>query len=146
MYGPMVSFLFAWFSCFIGKPGSIAIILLVFAEYMLKLFVPKQENDYNDMALKIISIGCIFVLTVLNAFSAKAGVGLQNVSTLLKVIALVVISLGGIGFYAVHGVPEHSQLLSDSNTTIRLGDSNVMMKPLDVASLAMAFYHGIKYA
>jgi amino acid transporter len=71
-FGPMISFCFGWFSCFIGKPCSIAIVLLAFAGYCRSLVVFDSRNE--QWIDRLIASAALLFLTTLNIFSGSAGI------------------------------------------------------------------------
>ena len=91
MYGEFASFLFVWFVCMIGKPCGIAITASVFGTYFSSLFGMESQ-----LAHQIVSASLILCLSVLNSVSSSAGLKLQNITTVLKVLALLFMI--GIGF------------------------------------------------
>jgi amino acid transporter len=98
IYGSFFSFEFSWFAVFIGRPCGIAIILFVCADYLVRAFHPAFSSlDQNTASwtLKGIAIFFTVLITSINAFSSKGGLVLQNVSTVLKMLALIILSLGG---------------------------------------------------
>ena len=119
-YGQLASFVFSWFSVFIGKPCSIAIILIVFAEYALRLIAP-SENDLGSGGRHwmqvLLAITALLVLTVINMKSSADGVRLQNASTILKSLALVSVVIVGL-IAPVLGRPSHfGSSLTDNGTS-----------------------------
>ncbi len=81
-YGPVWGFLYGWAVAVLVNPASIAAIGAIFAAY-LSFFVP-----LGAMAQKLVAVGSIVALTLLNCAGVRAGATTQNVLTTLKVAAL----------------------------------------------------------
>ncbi|KAI8991458.1 amino acid/polyamine transporter I [Mycotypha africana] len=110
-FGSLVSFMFEFFSIVVQKPGSLAIVCTVFGEYVSRIayhtyffHIPHDSDAAAQLAdsiipsflPKLLAIVCLIVLTTINAFSVKAGVRVQDVLTLVKVLTAIVISIVGI--------------------------------------------------
>lgn len=93
-YGDMFGFLFAWIWIFIVKPCSMAMVSLVFAEYLYRTILP--ETDMSTLILK--STACIGIafLTALNCMGTHFGLQTANVFMGVKVLGLG--SIAVIGF------------------------------------------------
>jgi APA family basic amino acid/polyamine antiporter len=84
-YGKVVGFLFAWSELLITRTGSVAAIALMFGEYLCSLF-GMDRGLIRPAALAVIA-----VLTATNLFGLKQSSLLQNVLTIIKVTALILI-------------------------------------------------------
>jgi len=84
-YGKVVGFLFAWSELLITRTGSVAAIALMFGEYCCSLF-GMDRGLIRPAALAVIAI-----LTATNLLGLKQSSRLQNVLTVIKVVALVLI-------------------------------------------------------
>jgi amino acid transporter len=90
VYGRLWAFLFGWTKLFIERTGTIAILGFVFAEYLSRV-VP-----YGAQTLRWVAAGAILLLTAVNVAGIRWGKYVQNVFTVLKVVALMAIILAGI--------------------------------------------------
>jgi amino acid transporter len=119
-YGPLVSYLFAWTAIIALKPGvypnfliSIfksheklggnAVISLIFAEYMNRIFWNHTQEDVSpdsipQWAIKLVAVGSVVIVTILCVAAAKLGTRVAVVFTSLKVIALVSTTLVSHGW------------------------------------------------
>ncbi|NXV34474.1 S7A13 protein, partial [Rissa tridactyla] len=91
--GSLPAFVFIWTSTF-TKPASNAARALLFAEYATQPFYgicPAPETLKKCLALAV-----LWSLGILNGRSVKMSAWVQTVFTLLKMIALSVIAVGGI--------------------------------------------------
>lgn len=128
IYGDLVSFLFSWFSVLVGKPCSVAIILLVFAEYAL----PTGTSLFYR---KLLAVSVLTLLTLLNARSSRLGIMIQNVSTVLKMAGLVFIVISGL-IYPLYASHEATDGLPHSSP-------ETIPKSTGLGSYALAFYQGL---
>jgi APA family basic amino acid/polyamine antiporter len=119
MYGDFVAFLYGWAAFTVINTASVAAISFVCAQYAdffahLPRFnhateqaviwhIPFLGNLYplDNMGVKLLAIALVLVLTFINYLSVRAGSALQLVSTLIKII-VVVILVAGI-FYSDNG-------------------------------------------
>jgi APA family basic amino acid/polyamine antiporter len=85
---PLVAFLFGWTFFLVDGPGSIAAVAVTFAAYLGDLAGIPAEQTWT---LRSIAAGLIVALTIINAFGVRRGAFVQNVATVLKVLALVAI-------------------------------------------------------
>jgi amino acid transporter len=88
------------------RPGSFAIMAIAFAGFSLQLFAPGGGTP--AWLPRAIAIGAVAVLTAINVVGVRAGAGVQNALTAVKVFALVaVIGVGAayaLGLLAAHPV------------------------------------------
>ena len=98
IFGPLSAFLFSWTAITTLKPGGAAIIAIIFAEYMNRiLFLSVQPNDTTPVwADKLVALLCIWVIGGLNALGTKWGTVVNNVFTMLKLLALAAVAIIGI--------------------------------------------------
>lgn len=92
-YGPLWGFLSGWSSFTVIMTASIAAVAVGFAQYM-KYFVPMSETG-----VKIVAIFSILVLTAVNIVGTKFGARFQNVITLSKIAALLILIASAAYFY-----------------------------------------------
>jgi len=127
-YGKMVSFLFSWTAILVQKPGSLSIICVVFADYLCKI-ISSDEEVSNSMS-KIVAVSCLIILTIINCLSSKLSRWIQNIFTMLKLVALSVIGI--IGFIVLFTGP-----LTDNFDDIFKGSSK------NPGSYALALYSAL---
>src|SRR3989338_8371207 len=90
VYGRFWGFLFGWTKLFIERTGTIAILGLVFAEYVHRV-IPFEQST-----LTWISAGAILLLTAVNVIGVRWGKYVQNMFTALKIVALVCLIAVGV--------------------------------------------------
>lgn len=91
-YGDRVAFLNGWTQFLVVQPGSIASVAAAFglySGYFLHL---------DTMGLRLVAVGVIILLTVINYFGVKSGGIVNNIFTIAKVAAILI--LVGAGLFA----------------------------------------------
>ncbi|NXM41905.1 S7A13 protein, partial [Gymnorhina tibicen] len=91
--GSLPAFVFIWTSTF-TKPASNAARALLFAEYATQPFYGICPAP--DVLKKCLALALLWSLGILNGLSVKMAAWVQTVFTLLKMMALSVIAVGGI--------------------------------------------------
>ncbi|NXI12389.1 S7A13 protein, partial [Irena cyanogastra] len=91
--GSLPAFVFIWTSTF-TKPASNAARALLFAEYATQPFYGVCPAP--DVLKKCLALAVLWSLGILNGLSVKMAAWVQIVFTLLKMMALSVIAVGGI--------------------------------------------------
>lgn len=82
IYGPLPAFLYGWSLLTVISSGTIAALILVFADYAAYFFS-------IDPAMKpFVAAGSIVVLTLFNTFGIKSSEWFANISTVLKIIGI----------------------------------------------------------
>jgi len=120
IYGGFWGFLFGWTKLFIERTGTIAILGFVFAEYANRI-VP-----FAPAGLRWVAAGAILLLTAVNVLGIRWGTYVQNLFTVLKIVALVsIILVGGLAFM--------------SDTTVSPGWTVPALDFRTVQSLGVAF-------
>jgi APA family basic amino acid/polyamine antiporter len=88
-YGEAAAFVFGWLYVLVTTPTTVAALSVVFAEFLLNLLgLPV------DSRVQVIAIAAIIVLTGANVLGARVGAAVSEITTLVKVAALVAIILG----------------------------------------------------
>lgn len=85
-YGKLAGFLFGWTEIVILRAGSIAAVSYVFSTYLQNFL---QLGPWGE---KIIAIGLITILTIINILGVKLGARIQNVFSSLKVLTILAMS------------------------------------------------------
>lgn len=92
-YGPTLSYLFSWTAIVALKPGSAAIIAIIFGEYVCRIAYHTAVSAGSDesakaiprIVVKLVAMLAIFCISALNAISLKIGTRSQVVLTFTKV-------------------------------------------------------------
>jgi APA family basic amino acid/polyamine antiporter len=111
MYGPFAAFLYGWAVFVVMQSGSIAAVAYVFAEYAGQ-FVKLPEAagplaawslhlpfigdiaPLSDLGTKLLAAAVILLLTAVNYVGVKFGGLVQNIFTVAKVSAMLLLALG----------------------------------------------------
>ena len=94
-WGPLPAFLYGWALLLVIASGAIAAIAVTFADYTLALTgLPRR------LALPL-AIGAIVLVSGVNYFGVRPGALVQNVFTVLKLLALAAL----VGFGLLAGLP-----------------------------------------
>lgn len=99
-YGPLVSYLFAWTAIIALKPGGNAVISLIFAEYLNRIFwnisAEVSADGIPQWAIKLTATGAVILVTVLCVATQKLGTRVAVVFTTIKVTALILVTVLGV--------------------------------------------------
>lgn len=105
-FGSVPAFLYMWVTVFVRNSAGCAIVALTFANYLLQpLF---ECGGIPDVAARLIAAVLICFLSYVNCVNVKRVASIQNVFTFTKLLALVVIIVGGI-FHLLWGHVENFQ-------------------------------------
>jgi len=89
-FSPAVGFLWGWAMFWSMHTGIIAAIAVVFARYAAHFF------PMGDLGLRLVAVGVIVLLSIVNYLGVKRGGLVQNVFTAAKLIAIVAIIVAGL--------------------------------------------------
>lgn len=92
IFGRPFGFLAGWAQMLVYFPGNIAALCIIFGTQAVNLL------GVGDNWIVPISLGVIILLTIINAMGTQATSYLQNASTMMKLIPLTAIILGGLFF------------------------------------------------
>ncbi|XP_063440082.1 large neutral amino acids transporter small subunit 2-like [Mytilus trossulus] len=93
-FGPCLAFLQLWVNLIIIRPTAQAVVSLTFAYYVLQ---PGFETcDPPKIAVRFLAAICISILTFINVYSVRAATRIQDVFTVAKILALIIITLTGL--------------------------------------------------
>lgn len=111
MYGPFFAFLYGWAIFAIIQCGSIAAVAYVFAEYSTQFVVLPEFSEtvatwsfhlpfvgdimpLKEIGTKGVAAALIVLLTAVNYFGVRFGGLVQNIFTVAKVVAMLLLVLG----------------------------------------------------
>ena len=96
IFGEWAGFLFTWDAVCVLKPGSSAIIAIIFGEYIVRAVVGADAENVSAWLNKGVAIAGLVVVTLVNCLSTKASVRAANMLMFLKFIALLGVTVTGI--------------------------------------------------
>lgn len=111
IFGEWVGFLFTWCAVMVLKPGSAAIIAIIFGEYMVRAVIGADAAEASPWINKGVALVGLVLVTLLNCVSTKLGARSADVFMFLKFIALLAVTVTGI-VVAVTGWSYHPDSLS----------------------------------
>lgn len=94
-FGPVPAFLYMWVTNLTRSSAGTAVIAITFAQYLLQLVIPNCE-DVPVLAARVLAAALICFLTWVNCVNVRWVTKMQNVFTVTKVGALLVIILAGL--------------------------------------------------
>ncbi|KAI6234420.1 hypothetical protein M3Y99_00792800 [Aphelenchoides fujianensis] len=127
-FGRVPAFLFLWIALIIVNPTSIAVMALTFSTYVLQPFYGDEVPP--DFVVRVIASSIIIIFTVVNCFSVRWSTRTQDVSTITKVGALIVIVCAGLAYLALGNVEN-----------LKMVERNTV--DLSLPQIALAFYQGV---
>ncbi|KAL1306410.1 hypothetical protein AAFC00_005116 [Neodothiora populina] len=96
IYGEWAGFLFTWCAVVVLKPGSAAIIALIFGEYFVRAIIGADAVDASVWINKAVAVFGLVLVTFLNCLSTKVGTRSTDVFVVLKFVALAGVTITGI--------------------------------------------------
>ena len=89
-YSPAIGFLWGWAMFWSMHSGIVAAIAVVFARYAAFFL------GLGDWGIRLVAVGVIAFLTLVNYIGTRHGAALQNVFTAAKVVAILALIIAGI--------------------------------------------------
>jgi amino acid transporter len=96
IYGEWAGFLFTWCAVVVLKPGSAAIIAIIFGEYTVRAFIGADAMDASIWINKAVALAGLILVTALNCISTKVGTRSTDAFVVLKFVALAGVTVTGI--------------------------------------------------
>ncbi|CDH54277.1 l-methionine transporter [Lichtheimia corymbifera JMRC:FSU:9682] len=110
-FGSLISFTFEFVCIIVQRPGGLAIVCTVFGEYVSRIAyhtyffrMPHDSDEAVELAdaiipdflPKLLAIISLIIVSLINAFSVRAGIRVQDGLSVLKVLTALVISVAGM--------------------------------------------------
>ncbi|KAL3890250.1 hypothetical protein ACJMK2_002538 [Sinanodonta woodiana] len=127
-FGHLPAFLYLWVALIIIMPTGNAITALTFANYIIQPLFPDCEAP--TIAVTLLAALCITILTFINIVGVKFATRVQDIFTVTKILALVMIIVTGIVKF-VQG---------DIEDSFQAPFENSQQEP---GKVALAFYSGL---
>ncbi|KAH8377454.1 hypothetical protein KR093_005585 [Drosophila rubida] len=118
-FGPLVGFLRLWIALLIIRPTTQTIVALTFAHYAAKPFF--EDCDPPQNAVKLLAAVCLCLLTAINCMSVKVSMKVQDIFTVGKLLALVMIILAGVYYMATGKLDNFSNPWEGNYSTRNIG-------------------------
>jgi len=85
-FGPFPAFLYGWTLFFVIGAGTIATLAVAASNYL------GQFSELSSLMKKVVSVGLIVVMAVINVLGTRGSASVQNVATGIKVTAILLMS------------------------------------------------------
>lgn len=96
IFGDWAGFLFTWCAVFVLKPGSTAIIAIIFGEYVVRAAVGADAENASAWINKGVALAGLTTITILNCMSTRLATRMGDVFMFFKFVALLGITITGI--------------------------------------------------
>jgi L-type amino acid transporter 6 len=107
IYGDLFGFLFSWVWIFVSRPLALAMVSLIFSDYLFRAVTP--QHTISPGIIKLSAILVVAVVTWLNCMGTRIGTGIGNVFLCIKVFGLGSIAIAGISVFVFgSGVSQES--------------------------------------
>ena len=137
IFGELAGFLFTWCAVFVLKPGSAAIVSIIFGEYLVQAAIGADNEIASGWINKSVALVGLTLVTALNCVSTKIATRMGDFFMFFKFIALFGITITGI-FVAITGFTWHGKPNTDWKTTGWFEGTSS-----DPSSWAVALYAGL---
>lgn len=137
IFGEWAGFLFTWCAVFVLKPGSAAIIAIIFGEYCVRAAVGADVLEVNPWINKGVALLGVFLVTLLNCISTKLGTRSADIFMFFKFIALLGVTVSGV-IVAITGFSWKGRASDDWKSHGWFDDTN-----RDISKWAVALYAGL---
>jgi len=132
-FGRLLAFLYGWTLFFVISSGSIATLAVAFSNYLSE-FVP-----LSPWLAKLVSVLMIAMIAVVNVRGTRQSADLQNITTAIKVAAIVVMSAALLWF--------GKNPIVSSPVTSATGHAGSLLSGFGVAMISVLWaYEGWQYA
>ncbi|KAI0171908.1 amino acid transporter [Hypoxylon sp. FL1284] len=143
LYNEECGFLFAWSWMLISRPCGLAMVSLIFSEYLYRALGVESAGGSPKMTAVI----GIAVITLINCLGSNVGNGVAEVFMAIKVVGLLSISLSGLVFWifwpgALGSTDAVREFPYNETTTSSLRDIWASFDGFTTAVLAAVFAYG----
>ncbi|KAL3455698.1 amidase signature domain-containing protein [Aspergillus heterothallicus] len=136
IFGELAGFLFTWCAVLVLKPGSAAIISIIFGEYVVRAIVGAEVEQVNPWINKGVAFGGLFVVTCLNCLSTRLAARVGDLFMFFKFVALLGVAIIGI-------IVAATGLSSKGNASEEWKIGWFEGTTTDISGWAMALYAGL---
>lgn len=96
IFGEFAGFLFTWCAVWVLKPGSAAIISIIFGEYVVRAVVGAEVLHVNNWINKGVALWGLSLVVLINCVSTKLTTRINDLFMFFKFIALLGVTVTGI--------------------------------------------------
>lgn len=96
IFGELWGFLFMWCAVLVLKPGSTAIISIIFGEYLVRAAVGAEAEQVSAWINKGVALAGLIAVTFLNCLSTKLATRMGDMFMFMKFVALLGVTVIGI--------------------------------------------------
>lgn len=137
IYGEWAGFLFTWCAVTVLKPGSAAIIAIIFGEYLVRAFIGADAAAASVWINKGVASAGLILVFALNCVSTKLGTRSTDMFMFLKFLALLGVAATGL-IVALTGWSVSGQVSTEWKTIGWFDGTKT-----DASSWAVALYAGL---
>ena len=137
IFGELVGFLFTWCAVLVLKPGSAAIISIIFGEYVVRAFVGADVANVHPWIDKGVAFGGLLTVTLFNCISTKFATRIGDFFMFFKFVALLGVTVTGI-VVAVTGFSSKGSANEEWKNTGWFEGTNT-----EISDFAVALYAGL---
>ncbi|MEO1405864.1 MAG: amino acid permease [Pseudomonadota bacterium] len=98
IYHPSAGFISGWVSSTIGFSAPVALAAMTFGAYTVSSILPEATDATKDWSERGLAVALIIILTVIHTGRRKTSGRFQGILTLIKVAAILVLSVAGLTF------------------------------------------------
>ncbi|KAL4737263.1 amidase signature domain-containing protein [Aspergillus similis] len=136
IFGELAGFLFTWCAVLVLKPGSAAIISIIFGEYVVRAILGTEVEQISPWINKGVAFGGLLVVICLNCLSTRLAARIGDLFMIFKFVALIGVAIIGI-IVAATGLSAKGQANQEWKISWFEGTN------MDISGWAMALYAGL---
>ncbi|KKY19130.1 putative amino acid transporter [Phaeomoniella chlamydospora] len=137
IFGEMIGFLFTWCAVCVLKPGSAAIIAIIFGEYVVRAAIGAEVEEINGWINKGVALGGLVLVTLFNCISTRFATRIGDLFMYFKFVALMFVTIVGV-VVAATGLSFNGKANSDWKTHGWFENTSH-----DISDWAVALYAGL---
>lgn len=137
IFGELAGFLFTWCAVLVLKPGSAAIIAIIFGEYVVRAVVGADAEFVNPWINKGVALAGLVVVTLFNCISTKVATRVGDIFMFFKFVALLGVTVTGV-VVAITGLSSKGSASQEWRTRGWFEGTST-----DISAWALALYAGL---
>lgn len=137
IFGELAGFLFTWCAVFVLRPGSTAIIAIIFGEYVVRAAIGADAENASGWVNKGVALTGLTLVTLMNCISTRFAMRVGDLLMFFKFVALFGITVTGV-VVAATGFTMHDKPSTEWKTTNWFQGTSS-----DPSSWAVALYAGL---